>query len=100
MRYRVADLARWRRLFALSETERRRAGAVGHRVCLSIDDPARVELILEFDSLEAAQAYERHLLSPAARAQHAQHSVFEHGAIWLASLVERRRYPLDESADG
>lgn len=68
-------------------------GAVGHRISISVDDPRRVEVVVEFPSLELARRYEELLLLPHIRDDDRKAGVVEHGAVWIAMLWERRRYP-------
>jgi hypothetical protein len=91
-RYRIAEYDSWLAGFAAHDDRRVLAGAVGHAISVSLDDPRRVEVIVEFSSLEAARRYEEHLLLASTRDGDRRDGVVEHGAVWVAVRAERRVY--------
>ncbi|MDX6513134.1 MAG: hypothetical protein QOE36_2638 [Gaiellaceae bacterium] len=61
-RINVGDYDRWKPMFDQDEPGARRA-AKGHRVLRGVDDPNEVFVVVEFDSLEDANAGREKLLA-------------------------------------
>lgn len=91
-RYRVVEYGEWHAWFSSQVSQRALAGAVGHWISVSYDDPHRVEVVVEFLSIDAARRYEEFLLLPATRADDRQQGVLEHGAVWVATTSDAQRY--------
>ncbi len=91
-RYRVAEYGNWLERFSSQNPQRALAGAAGHSISVSLDDPRRVEAVVEFVSLESARRYEEFLLLPSTRDGDRHDGVVEHGAVWVAIRSEHRAY--------
>ncbi len=91
-RFRIADYESWLERFSAQDERRSLAGAIGHSVSVSLDDPRRVEVVIEFSSLAAAREYEEFLLLSSTREGDRRDGVVEHGAVWVAFRSERRTY--------
>jgi heme-degrading monooxygenase HmoA len=89
IRNRVRDFDQWKAAFDQFDRFRRDNGVRAYRVCRDREDPGQVEIVLEFDDLEAAAAFRTQLLkvwqTPRSRAQLIDH---EHPRI--LEVVEQR----------
>jgi hypothetical protein len=61
--HRVTDYDRWKQVFDSDPADRRGSGVRGYRVMRPVDDPDFVQIDLDFDSAEAAEAMQQKLLS-------------------------------------
>lgn len=61
--HRVTDYDRWKQVFDSDPADRRGSGVRGYRVMRPVDDPDFVQIDLDFDSVEAAEAMQQKLLS-------------------------------------
>ncbi|WP_340558931.1 hypothetical protein [Streptomyces sp. GSL17-111] len=53
----VTDYGRWKAAFDRLSDQRRRAGVRHHRIHRPVDDPAYIVVELDFDTVEAAEAW-------------------------------------------
>jgi hypothetical protein len=62
-RFGVQDYGAWKERFDSDPVGRREAGAKGHRILRSVDDPNEVFVQVEFPSVEQARSFQERLLS-------------------------------------
>ena len=63
--FQTGDYDAWKQMFD-SDPAGRRQAAQGHRVLRSVDDPNEVFVRVDFDSVEAAQAFRERLMGSGA----------------------------------
>ena len=63
--FQTGDYDAWKHMFD-SDPAGRRQAAQGHRVLRSVDDPNEVFVRVDFDSVEAAQAFREQLMGSGA----------------------------------
>jgi heme-degrading monooxygenase HmoA len=92
LRHRVADFDAWKAVWDERLDARMRGKVVGHRLTRSAADPNEVEVVMEFDSREDAEAYREYMELPETRAALARGGVQEHAPMWIGEVIETAVY--------
>jgi hypothetical protein len=89
IKHRVADYGKWKPAFDEHETARRQAGATGHSLHRSTDDPNVVTATFHVDDVARAREF---VASPDLRAVMERAGVQGQPEIWITEDVEDKHY--------